>query len=53
MGREKKNPFRTKAELEMTAYHEAGHALICYLVDGGTELKKLTIIERGNSLGAT
>lgn len=29
MGRERKNAFRTSEELEMTAYHEAGHALIC------------------------
>lgn len=29
MGRERKNASRTKEELELTAYHETGHALIC------------------------
>jgi cell division protease FtsH len=54
-GREKKTGSRAMPEKErvMTAYHEAGHALLQTLVDEADELHKVTIIPRGRSLGST
>ncbi|NIR46900.1 ATP-dependent zinc metalloprotease FtsH [candidate division KSB1 bacterium] len=40
-------------EREAIAYHEAGHALMAKLLPGADPLKKVTIIPRGRSLGAT
>ncbi|MBX9790270.1 MAG: ATP-dependent zinc metalloprotease FtsH [Pirellulales bacterium] len=40
-------------EKHMTAYHEAGHALLAWLVPGGGKLHKVTIIPRGRGLGVT
>jgi len=40
-------------EKKIIAYHEAGHALIAKLLPGADPLKKVTIIPRGRSLGAT
>jgi cell division protease FtsH len=40
-------------EKTMTAYHEAGHALLAWLVPAGDRLHKVSIIPRGRSLGAT
>jgi cell division protease FtsH len=40
-------------EKEMTAYHEAGHALVALLIPEADPLHKVTIIPRGRSLGAT
>jgi cell division protease FtsH len=40
-------------EKKMIAYHEAGHALTAKLLPGADPLKKVTIIPRGRSLGAT
>jgi cell division protease FtsH len=40
-------------EKSMTAYHEAGHALLAWLVPSGDRLHKVSIIPRGRSLGAT
>jgi cell division protease FtsH len=40
-------------EKENTAYHEAGHALLCELVKNMDPLHKVTIIPRGPSLGST
>jgi cell division protease FtsH len=54
-GREKKSGSRAMPERErvITAYHEAGHALLQILVDESDELHKVTIIPRGRSLGST
>jgi cell division protease FtsH len=41
------------AEKKMVAYHEAGHALTALLLPGTDPLRKVTIIPRGRSLGAT
>jgi cell division protease FtsH len=41
------------AEKKMVAYHEAGHALTALLLPGTDRLRKVTIIPRGRSLGAT
>ncbi|HEX4147043.1 MAG TPA: ATP-dependent zinc metalloprotease FtsH [Pirellulales bacterium] len=40
-------------EKEATAYHEAGHALLAWLVPGSDRVHKVTIIPRGRSLGVT
>lgn len=54
MGAEKKSMVLTEEEKLMTAYHEAGHALMCLF--GKTQssrLYKVTILPRGQSLGHT
>lgn len=38
---------------ETTAYHEAGHALLAWLLPGNDKLHKVTIIPRGRALGVT
>jgi len=43
----------TVKDKAMTAYHEAGHALVAHHMDGGNEVFKVTIAPRGNSLGST
>jgi cell division protease FtsH len=40
-------------EKRIIAYHEAGHALISFLIDGADPLHKVTIISRGLALGYT
>lgn len=40
-------------EREMTAYHEAGHALLAWLLPDVDELHKVTVIPRGRALGVT
>jgi cell division protease FtsH len=40
-------------EKAMTAYHEAGHALLAWLLPGIDRLHKVTIIPRGRALGVT
>jgi cell division protease FtsH len=54
-GREKKAGSRAMPERErvITAYHEAGHAVLQLLVDDADDLHKVTIIPRGRALGAT
>ena len=37
----------------MTAYHEAGHALLAWLAPGSDRVHKVSIIPRGRALGAT
>ncbi|KAG9242567.1 peptidase family M41-domain-containing protein [Calycina marina] len=53
MGAEKKSMVITQHEREMTAYHEAGHALMCMLTPGADQLYKITIMPRGRALGMT
>lgn len=43
----------TDQERRMTAYHEAGHAIVGHLLPGTGELRKLSIVRRGHSLGQT
>ncbi len=43
----------TGKEKRMTAYHEAGHALLAWLVPGADPVHKVTIIPRGRALGVT
>jgi len=52
-GRERRSLAMTDKEKENTAYHEAGHALLCELVENMDPLHKVTIIPRGPALGLT
>lgn len=49
----KRDEVLTGKEKLMTAYHEAGHALLAWLVPGIDPLHKVSIIPRGRSLGVT
>jgi len=51
-GLEKKNKIITVGEKKAIAYHEAGHATISWLVEHASPLVKVTIVPRGQSLGA-
>jgi ATP-dependent metalloprotease FtsH len=51
-GLEKKNKIITKEEKKAIAYHEAGHATISWLLENAHPLVKVTIVPRGQSLGA-
>jgi cell division protease FtsH len=43
----------TEEERKSTAYHEAGHALLAWLMPGSDPVDKVTIIPRGRALGVT
>jgi ATP-dependent metalloprotease FtsH len=51
-GLEKKNKIITMSEKKVIAFHEAGHATVSWLVEHANPLVKVTIVPRGNSLGA-
>ena len=51
-GLEKKNKIITSEEKEVIAFHEAGHATISWLLQYAHPLVKVTIVPRGQSLGA-
>ena len=53
MGSERRSMVMTEEEKELTAYHEAGHALVGLFVPGNDPLHKVTIIPRGRALGVT
>jgi len=53
MGVERRSMVITEKEKRSTAYHEAGHALVAYLLPGTDPLHKVTIIPRGQALGVT
>jgi len=53
MGTERRSMVMTEKEKELTAYHEAGHALLSIWVPGNHPLHKVTIIPRGRALGLT
>ena len=52
-GLEKKSRVMSKREKEITAYHEAGHALVASFLPNATPVHKVSIIPRGFSLGVT
>ncbi len=52
-GKEKRSRLMDEEDRRSTAYHEAGHALLMWLVPHVTPLHKVTIIPRGRALGAT
>ncbi len=53
MGVERKSLIISDAEKKITAYHEAGHALVATLTPGTDPLHEVTIIPRGMALGVT
>lgn len=53
IGPEKKSRVMSKHEKEVTAYHEAGHAILSLLIPGADPLKKVSIIPRGLAGGYT
>jgi len=53
MGAERKSMIITDAEKKVTAYHEAGHALLAAILPNTDPLHKVTIIPRGMALGVT
>jgi len=53
MGAERKSMLLTDEEKRVTAYHEAGHALVSFLRAHSDPIHKVTIIPRGMALGVT
>ncbi len=51
MGAERRTLAMTEEEKEMTAYHEAGHAIVGINMEGSLPIHKATIIPRGRALG--
>lgn len=51
-GLEKKNKIVTPEEKKTIAFHEAGHAIVSWLLEHAAPLVKVTIVPRGQSLGA-
>ena len=52
-GAERRSMIISEKEKEITAYHEAGHALVARLLPGADPIHKVTIIPRGRALGLT
>ena len=52
-GPERKSRRISQKEKEITAYHEAGHALVAYMLPNIEPLRKITIMPRGMALGYT
>jgi cell division protease FtsH len=53
MGVERRSLIIPDSEKRTTAYHEAGHALVAFMLPGADPLHKVTIIPRGRALGLT
>ncbi len=53
MGPERRSMVVPEWERKNTAYHEAGHALVAFLLPGHDPVHKVTIVPRGRALGAT
>ena len=51
-GLEKKNKIITPEEKKTIAFHEAGHAIVSWLLEHAAPLVKVTIVPRGQTLGA-
>ncbi|MFC1467610.1 ATP-dependent zinc metalloprotease FtsH [Verrucomicrobiota bacterium] len=52
-GRERRSHALDDEEKRLTAYHEAGHAIVMYYTPESEPIHKITIIPRGQALGAT
>ena len=52
-GPEKRSHVQQRKDLRLTAIHEAGHAIAMYRLPTQDEVRQITIIPRGRSLGAT
>ena len=53
LGPERKSHLLSKKEKEITAYHEAGHALVASVLPNADPVHKVSIIARGNAGGYT
>ncbi|HTR97287.1 MAG TPA: ATP-dependent zinc metalloprotease FtsH [Candidatus Acidoferrales bacterium] len=53
LGTERRSLVMTERERKTTAYHEAGHALVSWLLPDSDPVTKVTIIPRGRALGVT
>ncbi len=53
LGKERRSMLLTDEEKKITAYHEAGHALIAAISEELDPLHKVTIVPRGKALGVT
>ncbi len=53
MGSERRSMIISEEEKRITAYHEAGHALVAIMLPGTDPIHKVTIIPRGMALGLT
>jgi cell division protease FtsH len=53
MGMERKSLVMSESERKTTSYHEAGHALVAWLLPNTDPIHKVTIIPRGTALGVT
>jgi len=53
MGVERKSMVISEKERRVTAYHEAGHAMVAKMIPGTDPIHKVTIIPRGRALGVT
>lgn len=53
LGPERKNKVMSEKEKEMTAYHEAGHAIVGHVLPDSDMVHKVTIIPRGGTGGVT
>ena len=52
-GPERKSRVMSERERRMVAYHEAGHALVAYVLPNTDPVHKITVIPRGRALGYT
>src|ERR687896_746778 len=53
LGVERRSLVLTEAESTLTAYHEAGHAIVAIKIPGSDPVHKVTIVPRGRALGLT
>jgi cell division protease FtsH len=53
LGVERRSLVLTEAERTLTAYHEAGHAIVAIKIPGSDPIHKVTIVPRGRALGLT
>jgi cell division protease FtsH len=53
LGVERRSLVLTEAERKLTAYHEAGHAIVALKIPGSDPVHKVTIVPRGRALGLT
>ena len=53
MGSERKSLAMTENDKRVTAFHEAGHAVVAWFTKGADPVHKVTIIPRGRALGLT
>src|SRR5215510_1963634 len=53
LGVERRSLVLSEAERKLTAYHEAGHAIVAIKIPGSDPIHKVTIVPRGRALGLT